>query len=70
MLALSTYEDEQICPVCGGPKAICQNPANDGRFDVPDPNRCFVASAIADKREKYSGAKYPQALTFGAYLRH
>lgn len=69
-LALASYEEDETCPVCGGPKAICQAPENDGRFQVPPPTRCFVATAIADAREPYGkNAKHPQALMFGAYLK-
>ena len=69
MLALAEFEDEELCPVCGGPRSVCQAPENEGRFSVPPPTRCFVATAIADAREPYQKAKQPQALMFGAYLK-
>lgn len=44
-LALGSWRDEHLCPLCGWPKEICQDPANDGRFEALG-YRCHVTTAI------------------------
>ncbi len=49
-LGLAAYEDT-LCPACGRPESVCQNPDNDGRFAVRDPIRCHVTTALSMRRD-------------------
>jgi hypothetical protein len=45
MTELARWEDELLCPLCGWPKEICQNPANENAFDAAG-YRCHVTTAL------------------------
>lgn len=45
MLALAEWRDKHLCPMCGWPKEICQDPANEGQFDAAG-YRCHVTTAL------------------------
>ena len=68
-LGLADFEDT-LCPACGRPASMCQNPDNDGRFIVRDPIRCHAATALSMKtdadREKHTLA--PDALLYEVQL--
>lgn len=66
MVALAAYEDDELCPVCGGPKSVCQAPENEGRFETGPPVRCHVTTAISQAQEAYKDARAPRALMWGA----
>lgn len=53
MLALQHWR-ESICPSCGWPKAICQDPTTEFRLNVPLPTRCHVTTAVDRAQESYS----------------
>jgi hypothetical protein len=68
-LGLAAFEDT-LCPACGRPTSVCQNPDNDGRFAVRDPIRCHVTTALsmrvdADKDKKQLA---PDALLYNVEL--
>jgi hypothetical protein len=68
-LGLADFEDS-LCPACGRPSSVCQNPDNDGRFAVLDPIRCHATTALSIKtdrdREKHTLA--PDALLYEVQL--
>lgn len=45
MLALNEWREKHLCPLCGWPKEICQDPTNEGQF-VAEGYRCHVTTAI------------------------
>lgn len=57
-LAEQRYDDS-LCPRCGQPASICQNPENEGRFDVEAPVRCFMTTDLIRAQEQY-GDDVPQ----------
>lgn len=57
-MALDRYESS-LCPLCGLPTRICQNPANEGLFDAEDPTRCHASTALILRQERY-GEDAPQ----------
>jgi hypothetical protein len=68
-LGLAAFEDT-LCPACGRPTSVCQNPDNDGRFAVRDPIRCHVTTALsmrlhADRDKKQLA---PDALLYNVEL--
>jgi hypothetical protein len=55
MLALAAYRLQELCSLCGMPKAICQDSGTEFRVKVPDPIRCHVTTAIRRKQaERHS----------------
>lgn len=75
MLALQHYRDG-LCPLCGMPSDICQNPANELKVRASDPVRCHFTTAASVRREVHTGGKngkakpnQPHALIFGAELK-
>lgn len=78
MVALAQLRADEArdrCPLCGMPKRICQDPANQFLVDV-DFARCHVMTAIRARQDEWvNGAKrlgtdpyHPDALVFGASL--
>ncbi|HZL06774.1 MAG TPA: hypothetical protein VFE45_15395 [Coriobacteriia bacterium] len=68
MLALAQWRDEDLCPLCGWPKAICQDQATEGRVTVPPPTRCHITTAMHAAQKAYGdspGAR-PDGLVWGA----
>jgi hypothetical protein len=68
MLALATYEAGR-CPACGGDRAECWAPENEGGYVVPDPMRCHRATALARKQKEYLDQPDYSALMWRAELR-
>lgn len=69
MLALEAWENEELCPMCGWPKEICQAPSAEFDLRVPPPTRCHVTTAIRraqEERQAASSGKYDDALIWGA----
>lgn len=50
MLALSEWREKHLCPLCGWPKSICQDPRNEGRF-IAEGTRCYVTTAMRHAQE-------------------
>lgn len=72
MLALDAWEREEVCPLCGWPKDVCQAPETEWLLDVPLPTRCHVTTAIKRAQEARStegGGKHDDALVWGARLK-
>ena len=61
MLALAEYRDS-LCPLCGGPKDICQAPEFTYNFGFAPPVRCRVATALDESREQHKDTKHASAL--------
>lgn len=64
MLALLHYELAEKCPVCGGPKAECQDPDNETRYTSEPPVRCFYRTAVTREQEQWRNdeRRIPEAL--------
>lgn len=72
MLALDAYEAEEVCPLCGWPKAVCQARETEMMLEVPLPTRCHVMTAIGrakDARAQQGGGKHDDALSWSARLK-
>ena len=69
MHALRLFRSEDLCPVCGGPKSVCQGVMDAGAFEVPPPTRCHLTTAIDLAAEQYRESKVPRALMHSARLK-
>lgn len=74
-LALTEFENNR-CPVCGGQREECSDPASEGRWTVPLPIRCHRATALAQKQGPYYttapgqvGVANPEALLWEVHRR-
>ena len=69
MLALRTFEDTMLCPICGGLIDECTAPENEHAYKVDPPTRCFKTTALmrfmADDWDK---RPHNRALMLGAKL--
>lgn len=55
--ALQEWRDEDVCPSCGWPKAICQDPRlSVGGVTIPAPTRCHITTAMAAAQTAYEKA--------------
>ncbi len=45
MLALAKWRDEYLCPLCGWPKEICQDPASEFAFGATN-TRCHITTTL------------------------
>ena len=54
MRALEHYRTEMICPSCGWPKEICQDPMTEFKVEVPPPTRCHVTTALRNAQKAAS----------------
>lgn len=63
MLALQEYRDS-LCPLCGWPTSVCQNPEYTNLLRAKLPTRCMVTTVIdiaqTEERAAY-GKEPPQA---------
>lgn len=66
MLALQQYEAEAICPLCKGPKSVCQDPATEWSARATGPFRCHLTTAIKRAQKNYAKSEFPDALMWGA----
>jgi len=62
MLALQAWRDEHLCPLCGGPKEVCQAPYGTYVYGAETPTRCMVTDALDTSRKEYRDAPNPGAL--------
>lgn len=72
MVALAAYRRDEICPLCGWPRKICQAPETEWALDVPLPTRCHVTTAInraQEGRAAGGGGKHDGALLWGARIK-
>lgn len=72
MLALESWENDELCPLCGWPKDVCQDPQTENLVQVPLPTRCHITTAIKRKQEARAaggGGKHDDALVWGAQLK-
>lgn len=69
MHALRLYRDEDLCPLCGGPRSVCQGVMDASAFEVPPPTRCHLTTAIELAAEPYRESKVPRALMHSARLK-
>lgn len=69
MTALAKWRHDEVCPLCGWPREICQAPETEWSLEVPLPTRCHVTTAIRraqDGRTSAGGSKHDDALLYGA----
>lgn len=72
MVAAEAYRRQEICHLCGWPKAICQSRDAENGLTVPPPTRCHVTTAIKraqEARQSGPAAKHDDALLWGARLK-
>lgn len=71
MLALEHWRTEQVCSLCGWPKAICQDPATEFAVEVPVPTRCHVTTALrrAQKARAEDKTSESDGLVWAAQMR-
>lgn len=72
MIALETYRRDELCPLCGRPKQICQDPEAEFAFSVPPPTRCHVTTTLRRAQKTYMDgphADHPDALLWGVALK-
>lgn len=60
MLALAHYEAVEKCPICGGPKSECQDPANETRYTADLPVRCFYRTAVSREHDQWRADDRPR----------
>lgn len=68
VLALDTVPR---CPACGGDPALCQDPARQFDWTVPDPVRCHRTTTLREAQQRFSqgvDAEHPDALMWGVHL--
>lgn len=68
--ALAAYRAEHLCPLCGLPKVVCRDQANESRFKA-DSERCHMSSALARRKRIDQEAKLdlPESLAYsGQYV--
>lgn len=65
------YDNVAICPICGGPAYLCQDPANQFAFDVLPPVRCHRKTALVNKQRQVTEQTNPvvEALIWSTRLR-
>lgn len=68
MLALARYRSDEICPLCGWPREVCQAPETEWALEVPPPTRCHVTTAMNRAQDGWAanGGKGGNALLWGA----
>ena len=72
MLALAQWRDEDLCPLCGWPKVICQDPRlSVGGVSVPPPTRCHITTAMTAAQKVYaqSPGANPEGLLWRAEVK-
>lgn len=58
-----------LCPKCGGPLALCTDPANEMKYDAGLPVRCHATTARGRAAEPYRDQPGSEALMFIPLLR-
>lgn len=69
MLALKTYREAYICPMCGGPIEECTAVENEMAYKVDPPTRCHKTTAILRAQDDdWDKRPHNRALMLGARL--
>lgn len=63
MIGLEVLE-EQTCPGCGGLLPVTTDPANEDAWEMDDPVRCHLCTAIARQAKVYAENPHPHALRY------
>lgn len=69
MTALERFRREDLCPLCGGPKSICQAPYGEYLYGTDPPIRCNVMTAIRQAQSTRREDKHADALIFPPRVR-
>jgi hypothetical protein len=72
MDALAWWREQALCPLCGWPKSICQDPRlSVGGVEVPPPTRCHVTTAMVAAQDSYarSAGASPRGLLWQARVK-
>jgi len=69
MLALEAWRRDTLCPLCGGPKEICQAPYGTYIYDTDVPIRCNVKTAIRQAQRAGGDRPDQDALIFPPRVR-
>lgn len=62
MLALEDWRAEHVCPLCGGPREVCQAPYGTYVYGTEPPVRCMVTDAIDTAHSAWKDSPNPRAL--------
>lgn len=55
------YDSVDLCPRCGGPAFLCQDPAREYDWEAPAPIRCHASTAILRRQKGVTEESNPQA---------
>lgn len=60
-----------LCPACGGAAELCQDPATEFAWEVPQPVRCHRTTALHRVQRGYTEETnpFPEALLWRVVLR-
>lgn len=63
-------DDVDLCPACGGPAFLCQDPDREFDWSVPPPVRCHRKTALARVQRGFTEQTnpIPEALTWRVVL--
>ena len=50
MLALQAWRDQALCPLCGWPKEVCQDPLAEWKFEA-QATRCQITTILRRQQE-------------------
>lgn len=64
MISLERYRREHICPLCGGPKEVCQAPYGTFVYSAGVPIRCHVTTAIRQAQRAGGSREDADALIY------
>lgn len=64
-------EGVDLCPLCGRPSEVCQDPERQFDWAVPEPTRCHASTALmaAQRGVTEETNPQPQALLWSVHLR-
>lgn len=65
------YADVDLCPSCGGPAYLCQDPELQDQWDAPAPVRCHRTTALRRAQKGFTEKTNPvvEALIWRTVLR-
>jgi hypothetical protein len=69
MLALATWRDDEVCPLCGWPKDVCRDPMSEWSLEATLPVRCHVLTKIKQAQAGRESGKFDDALLWGVRVK-
>lgn len=62
MVELERWRRQNLCPLCGFPKEVCQAPYGTYVYGTGEPVRCNVTTALRAAQKEHQGSPHPDAL--------